>query len=179
MNLIVGTPSWLIAVLILALLAAAIEDAVRLRISNLTCAVVALAAIVAAAMHGFSPSLWQNAVVFIALLAAGTGAFAAGWMGGGDVKLFAAAGLWFTLSSAVALITAVFLAGGVVALISIVIRRLVRRDQSTKARSGRIPYGLAITAGAAFVIAVQLNSRPTNPFIERMRAAEAANRSAG
>ena len=39
MNLIVGAPWWLIIILMLALGAAAIEDAVRLRISNLICAV--------------------------------------------------------------------------------------------------------------------------------------------
>jgi prepilin peptidase CpaA len=176
MNLIVGTPSWLVLILVLALVAAAIEDAVRLRISNVTCLVVALAAIAAAIMHGFSPSLWQNAVVFAAILAVGTPMFGAGWMGGGDVKLLAALGLWFSLSSAVGLLAAVFMAGGLVALVYIMVRRLVNRDGSAKARSGRVPYGLAISAGAAFVIAVQLNPRPADPFIERMRA-EAANRS--
>jgi len=176
MNLIVGAPPWLVAILCLALVAAAVEDAVRLRISNITCAAVALGAVIAAAWHGFTPSLWQNVAVFAALLAVGTPVFAAGLLGGGDVKLLAALGLWFTISAAMSLLAAVFLAGGVVAIVYIVVRRLMTRDRSAKTRSGRVPYGLAITAGAAFVLAVQLNSRPTNPFIERMRAAEAASR---
>lgn len=52
MNLIVDAPLWLSVILVLALVAAAIEDALRLRISNLTCAVVFVSAVVAAALHG-------------------------------------------------------------------------------------------------------------------------------
>ena len=84
MNLIIGSPWWLVALLMLALGAAAVEDALRFRISNLTCGAVLGAALVAIAVHGFSPGLWQNAAVFAAILALGTLAFAAGWMGGGD-----------------------------------------------------------------------------------------------
>ena len=50
MNLIVGSPVWLTILLALALAAAAIEDAVRLRISNLTCATVLIGAILAMAL---------------------------------------------------------------------------------------------------------------------------------
>jgi hypothetical protein len=41
-NLLVTAPIWLIGILTAAVLAAAVEDAVRLRISNITCAVVSL-----------------------------------------------------------------------------------------------------------------------------------------
>src|SRR5207302_10328007 len=63
MNLIIGSPWWLIALLFLALVAAALEDGLRLRISNLTCAAVVIGALVAAGFHGFSSALWQNVVV--------------------------------------------------------------------------------------------------------------------
>ena len=174
MNLIVGAPSWLIAILFVALAAAAIEDAVRLRISNVTCGIVIIAALMAMGFHSFSTSYWQNAVVFIAILAVGTGAFAAGWLGGGDVKLLAAIGLWLNLRSAPGLIAAVFLIGGLVALVYIVGRRIVGVGGSMRER--RIAYGIAIASGALFIFVTQLNQRPSNPFIDRLRAEEAAHR---
>lgn len=176
MNLIVGAPSWLIAVLVLALLAAAIEDALRFRISNITCAVVFVTAIVAAGIHGLSPSLWQNALICVAILAIGTWAFTAGWMGGGDIKLLAAIGLWLNLSSVAGLLAAVFLAGGLVAIVYIVGRRVVRRDRKSSSRKGRVPYGVAIVVGAFFVFATQLNQRPSNAFVDQIRAKQAAER---
>jgi len=43
MNLAAEAPTWLLLVLALLLAAAAVEDAVRLRISNLTCALILIA----------------------------------------------------------------------------------------------------------------------------------------
>jgi prepilin peptidase CpaA len=176
MNLIVGSPWWLIAFLVLALIAAAVEDALRLRISNLTCAGVIAAALIAMGMHGFSTSLWQNWVIAIAILAIGTPAFAAGWFGGGDVKLLAAIGLWISLKAVLGLISAIFIVGGLVALIYIAARRFRPSSKGTKSRDRRVPYGLAIVAGALFVFAAQLNERPSNPYIEHLKAMEAAKR---
>jgi prepilin peptidase CpaA len=157
MNLIAGTP-WLTLFLAGALFAAALEDAVRLRISNWTCVAVILAAIVAMAMRGFPLELWQNAAVFALILALGTFAFAGGLLGGGDVKLLAALGLWVDFPGAAWLITAVFLAGGVLAIGFITSRPLRRHavpEAGSKPRPG-VPYGVAIAAGALFVFAAQL-----------------------
>src|SRR5947209_795149 len=173
MNLIVGSPWWLIALLFLALVAAAVEDGLRLRISNLTCAAVVIGAIVAAASHGFSSTLWQNVVVCLVILAAGTAAFAAKWLGGGDVKLLAAIGLWLDLKAATGLIAAVFLAGGVVAIIYIAARRLAHRRGQAHRTDGRVPYAVAIAIGAMFIFTTQLRERPANPFLEHLRAARA------
>src|SRR5438552_7208787 len=129
MNLIVGSPWWRIALLLAALIAAAVEDGIRLRISNMTCAAVFIGAIVAAGFQGFSLTLWQNVVVYVVILAVGTAAFAAEWLGGGDVKLLAAIGLWLDLKSAVGLIAAVFLAGGLLAIVYIAARRLAHRQR--------------------------------------------------
>lgn len=176
MNLIVGSPWWLIAFVVLALIAAAIEDTLRLRISNATCLAVFVAALVAMGIHGFSTSLWQNWAIAIAILAIGTPAFSAGWFGGGDVKLLSAIGLWINLRAVIGLISAVFIIGGVVALIYIFARRFTRSAQGTKSRDRRVPYGLAIVAGAVFVFATQLTERPSNPYIEHLKAIEAAKR---
>ena len=170
MNLVGGAPAWLITILILALVAAAVEDVIRLRISNLSCAAVLLSAILAMALQGFSLSLWENLLVCCGILFIGTFAFNAGWLGGGDVKLLAAVGLWLDLRAAVGLIGAVFVAGGLVAVAYLVARRFRRSGGQPNIRSGKVPYGIAIVIGTLFILGVQLNQRPANPFIEKMRA---------
>lgn len=166
MNLVPTAPTWLLLILGLLLAAAAIEDAVRLRISNITCLGVLVAALIAMAMAGFEVSLWQNAVNFLVLLLVGTMVFAAGKMGGGDVKLLAALGLWFSLAGGVRFLAAVFVAGGVLALLFI-LARVVRGGRVGRANRGAsIPYGLAIVAGALFVSSAQLGvgtSKPQKP----------------
>ena len=174
MNLIIGSPWWLIVLLMLALGAAAVEDALRFRISNLTCAAVLGAALVAVAVHGFSPGLWQNVAVFAAVLALGTLAFAAGWLGGGDVKLLAAVALWLDLRAAVGLVAAVFIAGGVVAIVYIVARRAVRAARPSTSRHGKVPYGVAVVTGAIFIFGTQLSQPHPTKYVDQLRAMEAA-----
>ena len=160
MNLVVGAPVWLIAVLGVSLAAAAVEDVVRRRISNLTCLAAFATALIAMAIRGFPLELWQNVLVLALLLLCGTAAFAAQLLGGGDVKLLAAVGLWMSLPAAVWLLAAVFISGGLLAILFI-LARLMRRtpgDLDGKQRSSGIPYGLAIVAGAFMVFAVQLGA---------------------
>jgi prepilin peptidase CpaA len=159
MNLALISPWWLTAVMVSALIAAAVEDAVRFRISNIICAAVFAAALVAMGLHGFSWSLWQNALVSFTILAVGTVAFAMKWLGGGDVKLLASIGLWIDLSSAAGLIAAVFVAGGLVAILYIGARRLFHDTKLSAARQAKIPYGLAVVAGALFIFTTQLSDR--------------------
>jgi prepilin peptidase CpaA len=175
-NLVAVAPLWLLAILAAALAAAAIEDAIRLRISNATSLVVLIGALVVMGMQGFPVALWQNAVVFLALLAGGTLLFASGKVGGGDIKLLACLGLWLNLSAAVWLIVAVSIAGGILALGFIAARllsgRKVRKKLSPDKDRG-IPYGLAIVAGACIVFAGQLGwlqsaHSKTNPFSVRV-----------
>ena len=164
MNLIVGAPWWLVALLALALCAAAVEDAVRLRISNLTCLATIMLALLAMAIHGFPLALWQNLTVFLLILVLGTAAFAARMLGGGDVKMLAALGLWVNFNGAVWLVAAVFLAGGVLAVAFILTRPIRRRvSGSTEKASARIPYGLAISAGAILVFGAQLGMLDARP----------------
>lgn len=169
MNLIVGAPIWLVALLLIALLAAALEDAVRLRISNPTCIAVFALAIVAMAIHGFPLLLWKNILVFIVVLAVGTLVFGAGWLGGGDVKLLAALGLWFDFHGSMLLLAGTFIAGGVVALLYLA-TRLVR--SRAKLQERRIPYGLAIAAGALLAFGMQGWQPAPNPYVAKLKAAE-------
>lgn len=137
------------------MLASAIEDAARYRISNLTSLAVLVGAVVAAVIAGPTWALWKNGAVFAVLLVLGTGAFSARLLGGGDVKLFAATGLWFDPISALMFVSLVFVSGGVVALAYLATRRWRLRGKDKK--SSRVPYGIAIALGA--IAMVLLDSR--------------------
>jgi prepilin peptidase CpaA len=133
---------------------AAMQDAWELRISNAF--PVALVALYATwvAVAGFETDIWQNAAVFVFALSAGLFLFAKRWLGGGDVKLFAAAALWFDFHAAPYLLMSIVIAGAVLGATFIVARRLVpagvqeRTGWVTLRKKGPIPYGLAIAVGA-------------------------------
>lgn len=165
MNLIVGAPVWLLGLLFAALVAAATEDVIRLRISNLTSIAITLLALIAMGLQGFPAALWQNALVFVAVLVFGTFAFSRSWLGGGDVKLLAAVGLWVGFRGAMTLLAAVFIAGGVIAAVYIARGAMkgVARQQRKKARN--VAYGLAIAAGTLVAFAVQRSPKDPNPYI--------------
>lgn len=159
MKLAAEAPLWLALIFALLLVAAAVEDAARLRISNLICVLILGGAFVAIAITGPVGALWQNIVVFGVLLAFGTVLFASGKMGGGDVKLLASAGLWFDIRSGIVMLTSVLLAGGVLALLILALRmfnwseRAVARVRLLKPRAG-IPYGVAIAFGVLIATAM-------------------------
>lgn len=134
------------------LVGAALEDIIRLRISNIfPVLIVALFAAHLIVTREFD-HVWQNLIIFMGLLGLGLFLFARHWLGGGDVKLLAAAGLWFNFSGLPTLLLWVTLGGGVLALGFIVVRRFIyatpNADGKTAlARKGPIPYGLAIAGG--------------------------------
>ena len=163
MNLIAEAPIWLVAILLAALVAAAVEDFVRLKISNVTCLVVVVAALAAMVLNGLSLAMWQNFAVGLALLAAGVPLFATGKMGGGDVKLLAATGLWVDISAGVWLLASALLAGGLLALIYILVRLARGARTGKKYQSKGIPYGIAIAAGAGLIFAGQLGWMTAKP----------------
>ena len=87
-----------------------------------------------------------EAIVF-ALLA---GAFYAGMMGGGDVKLAAALALWFSPAATIKFLVLMSIAGGVLTLGILGWHRAQKREGRPE-----IPYGVAIAFGGA------RDSRPT------------------
>ena len=159
MNLIILSPIWLVWLLAALLVAAAIEDSVRLRISNILVLGVLVGALAAIALVGPDIALWQNFAILAGFLIIGTPLFAAGKMGGGDVKLLAATGLWFDFRGALLMLVSVLLAGGILALI-IMATRLFGWSDATRERilvlkrRGGIPYGVAISAGALITAAL-------------------------
>ncbi|HEX6660863.1 MAG TPA: prepilin peptidase [Sphingomicrobium sp.] len=166
MNLIQNSPTWLVILLFAALVAAAFEDFIRLKISNFTCLAVLVTALIAMGLNGFPLALWQNALVFLVLFGAGIPLFATGKMGGGDVKLLACLGLWVNIVSGVWLLASTLVAGGILALIYIAIRVARGVRLGKKYQSKGIPYGIAIAAGASLIFAGQfglLTPKPQRP----------------
>jgi prepilin peptidase CpaA len=76
------------------------------------------------------------------------GAFYAGMMGGGDVKLAAALTLWFSPASTLKFLVLMSLAGGVLTLGVLAFHRLKRREGRPE-----IPYGVAIAFGGLAILA--------------------------
>lgn len=157
MNLVKLAPSWVVFLLLLALAAAALEDGWRLRISKLIPLTIILLAILVIALAGPRFLLWQNLTLFAALLVVGSILFSAHLLGGGDVKLLAACGLWFDLSDGWRMLAMVAIAGGLLAILMLSIRLMfaggAQRWLPVKPNSG-IPYGVAIGTGTAMAIAI-------------------------
>ena len=140
------------------LVVAAIIDVKTFTISNRLNATVALGAplywlsIALAPWPGMAIQLAAWGIVF-ALLA---GAFYAGMMGGGDVKLAAALALWFSPSGTIKFLVLMSLAGGVLTLGILAWHRAQRREGRPE-----IPYGVAIAFGGLAI----LTQRFLNQFV--------------
>ena len=159
MNLAAQAPDWLALIFAILLIAAAAEDSMRLRISNITVGLVLLGAIAASVLVGPAIALWQNLAILAGLILVGMPLFAAGKLGGGDVKLLAVTAAWFDLGTLPRLLLAVCLAGGVLALLIIVLRTFRWSDEARRRvvllrPGGGIPYGVAIAAGALITTAL-------------------------
>ena len=156
MNLLATSPEWLTWLLVLALLAAALQDAAMLKISNVSVIAVLFMAVGAMLISGIEVDIWQNLVAFAVVLSAGTLAYSKGILGGGDVKLLAAVLLWADGATALKLLAAIFICGGLLALLIISLRIFASVSASQRIRVLRpgsgIPYGIAIAAGAILII---------------------------
>ena len=134
---------------------AAIGDLLRFLIPNWISLILAGLSIPALLLAGSSLSdvLWHLAVglIVFGLLSI---LFFRGLIGGGDVKLLAAASCWTGWPLILAFFFYTAIAGGMLALLLIVVRRIFLNH---KLRSGRlnslldpasgVPYGIAITIG--------------------------------
>jgi prepilin peptidase CpaA len=132
------------------LVAAAVIDVRTFTISNRLNAAVALSAplywmsVSLAPWPGMAIQLAAGLTVFTLL----AGAFFAGMMGGGDVKLAAALALWFPPAGTVKFLVLMSIAGGVLTLLVLGAHRLRRREGRPE-----IPYGVAIAFGGLAILA--------------------------
>jgi prepilin peptidase CpaA len=162
--LIVAAAAALIAASALLLVAALHDLAVR-TVPNWLCAALLPAGFLLRLLDG---TLLRGLLAAFLVLLGCYVCWRRGWMGGGDVKLLAAAALAVPPGSALGFLAAVALAGSGLALIYLIARRLVAMPRHTSAggllarvaraerwrirRGGPLPYACAIAAGFLFVI---------------------------
>ena len=141
-----GLPNLLLLALAATLVVAAVIDMRTFTISNRLNAAVAAGAplywlsIALSPWPGIAVQLAAGAIVFVLL----AGAFYAGMMGGGDVKLASALALWFSPAGTVKFLVLMSIAGGVLTLGILVWHRMQKREGRPE-----IPYGVAIAFGGA------------------------------
>jgi prepilin peptidase CpaA len=142
------------AILMLGLLAtllvtAAVTDIRDRIISNRLNAAIAILALpwwFVIGLHG-SDMLLQLALA-AAVLVIFAGCFALGMMGGGDVKLLAALGLWLPIGMMLSMLTWMAIGGGVLTLAMLISHRLRKAPGRPE-----IPYGVAIVGATLLVVA--------------------------
>ena len=149
----------------LLLYVATVDVATRL-ISNEICLALALLGIAGQLLSPMQIvySLIVAAILLLLLLVV----YTRGWMGGGDVKLLVAIAIGLPLMSVVQLLTVTALAGGVLALVHLMMRQLphprlapagssfARRVYAVERwrhlRHAPLPYGVAIACGGIWSV---------------------------
>ena len=151
--------------ILLLLYVATIDIATRL-IQNEICLALALLGIVSqfAGPMQIAESLIAATILLLLLLVV----YQRGWMGGGDVKLLVALAIGLPLTGVIQLLTITALAGGVLALVHLMMRllpypklapagsSLVRRVYAVERwrhlRHAPLPYGVAIACGGIWTV---------------------------
>jgi prepilin peptidase CpaA len=154
-----------ILVILMLLYIATIDVATRL-ISNEICLAIALLGIAGqfAIPMQIAQSLMVAAILFLLLLLV----YTRGWIGGGDLKLLVALAIGLPLTGVIQLLTITAVAGGVLALVHLMMRLLpyprlapagssfVRRVYAVERwrhlRHAPLPYGVAIACGGIWTV---------------------------
>jgi prepilin peptidase CpaA len=139
----------LLGALALALVVAAVGDWRRRLIENWLTGGIALAAPLLwwANHYALWPGIGIQLILATSLFIIFLGFFAMGAMGGGDVKLIAALGLWFPLGTMLTLLLVMSILGGALTL-----AMLAHHKLTNKPGRPEIPYGIAISAAGLWVI---------------------------
>ena len=144
---------------------ACLQDWALRLIPNRVPAAIALAGLSARVFDG---TLLGGVIASATIFLAAAILWRRGWLGGADVKLFAAGALLVRPGSAIGFVLASCLAGGGLAIayaaLSCIVpppaanrptgrlRRYFRLEQRRLRRRGPLPYATAIAAGAAFIV---------------------------
>ena len=168
MSLVAG-PLWAFVLFAALLLAAAVQDMLTNRISNLIVLGLLVSGFATAFVIGIDIDLLQNIGILVAILILGTALFSAGILGGGDVKLIAASAFWFAASDVPRLLIAIVLAGAALLLVWLPVKMLRNRgkDDGTEKvplmKQKTLPYGIAIAAGS-LIVGYQIHTAPPPMF---------------
>lgn len=156
------------AACLLALAYAVISDCRYLIIPNWTCIVIAVAFLPAALLGGLAlPAIAIHYGVGLGVILAGIILFARGIIGGGDLKLLAAASIWTGWGGLMDFLFLVAVLGGILALMIFAAHRLrgriavlgrVKWIGHGETKSQSIPYGIAIGVAALVLL-------PKNPAL--------------
>jgi len=154
-----GFTEFLLVVLAIILVVAAVIDVRTFTISNRLNAIVALLAPVY--LWSIALPLWPDAAiqigVAVAVFAALAVTFYLGMMGGGDVKLAAALALWFSPASTIKFLVIMSLAGGLLTVVVLVLHRIkpgqIKNSDGETNSKPEVPYGVAIAIGALWILA--------------------------
>jgi prepilin peptidase CpaA len=144
-------PPLALVVFCLLLAAAAASDMARYRIPNLLCAALAAAGLLLAFPHDLAEGLSRGASLLI-LSGAALGLYLAALLGGGDVKLLAAAALWMPLSTLPVFLAALAVAGGAQAGVMLAARAAATPGPDSPKR---MPYAVSIAAAGLAWAAVR------------------------
>lgn len=167
-------------ILVIACAIAAVTDLATRRVPNVLTFGLAAVAIVGYLQHGIA-ALLIALVLYGVLLFLGSFAYGSGWFGGGDVKLLAAGTVCAGWPGAVLFLLATGLAGGALALIELARARRLTMSVTLLASAAatgdlgrgitldperrRLPYAVAITAGALTLLA----SETIAPWLQLVR----------
>ncbi|ARS27819.1 A24 family peptidase [Sphingomonas sp. KC8] len=104
-------------------------------------------------------TIWPDMAIQLGIAAAVfaifAGCFALGMMGGGDVKLLGALALWLPPLPLMRMLVVMALAGGVLTIVMIALHRARKAGGQPE-----IPYGVAISAAALWVMANDILTTP-------------------
>ena len=147
----------LLAIFPALVIVAGLKDLTSMKIPNWISGLLILGFFPTALLLGLPPTaIAIHAGIAVAALLIGMGLFALNFLGGGDVKLMAAASLWLGLSGSGVFVLATAVIGGVFSLALLVSRAWLQPWVGAgpgwlvqlMEPKGHIPYGVAIAAGA-------------------------------
>ncbi|MEK0082834.1 A24 family peptidase [Benzoatithermus flavus] len=138
------------------LLAAAVADIGWRIIPNWVPLALVLGYAVAMIIERDPTGLVQALAIGAGVLIAGIVPFAAGLIGGGDVKLAAAVAVWIGAGALPEFLVVMALVGGLLALVTLalrIVRRLLDHGRRPAGPPSGVPYGVAIVAAAVWILA--------------------------